>query len=42
MNGSKQDKCFSNKHENYNMINYKSNKELEDNKKNLVNTKKWI
>ena len=41
LNSSKQDKCFSNKHANYNLINYKSNKELEDNnKKSFGNTKK--
>ena len=35
LNINKQDKVFSNKHSNYNMINYKSNKELDDNKKSF-------
>ena len=35
LNSSKQDKCFTNKHSNYNLINYKTNKDkdIDDNKK---------
>ena len=40
LNNSKQDKCFTNKHSNYNLINYKINKEKEEennNKKTYTN-----
>jgi hypothetical protein len=40
LNSSKQDKCFTNKHSNYNLINYKINKENRDEENNNINSKK--
>ena len=41
LNSSQQEKCFTNKHSNYNLINYKINKENKDEENNNISKKTY-